>query len=194
MKKSYKQYVETNDFEGAVERYETATKRYSDYWWECVVEIFNKGAEWAKKYIIDPIAKTVKKLLTRRSLPKHKELDEIPPGNYLYIITLVDKENQRVWDKIGTTKNIARRMQEHLYNKVYKNAGVTDFILKKYIDISAYNFDIIELESKIRTYLRKKLGDDKYLKNDRFTCEIDVNDLETKIPGCVQKLQEAEIA
>lgn len=192
--KSYNDYVNTNDFEGAVERHETANKRYRDYWWQCVTEIFTKCAEWAKRYILDPITQTVKKLVTNRSKIDLKELSTLPQGNYLYIITLIDKDNSRVWDKIGTTNNLYRRMKEHLYNKSYKQAGVKDIVIKQFFDISNYTFDVTELESKIRTYLRKKLGDNNYLKNDRFTCEIDIQDLETKIPQCLEKLQEAEIA
>lgn len=191
--KSYNDYVNTNDFEGAVERHETANKRYRNYWWHCVTEIFERCAEWAKRYILDPITQTVKKFVTNRSKITLKELSTLPQGNYLYIITLIDKDNSRVWDKIGTTNNLYRRMKEHLYNKSYKQAGVNNIIVKQFFDISKYTFDVTELESKIRTYLRKKLGDNNYLKNDRFTCEIDIQDLETKIPQCLEKLQEAEI-
>ena len=62
MAKSMSDYVRTGDFEGCLERYYNAYKNWKEHWFEGLEIIYNNCAEWAKKYVLDPIAKTVTKI------------------------------------------------------------------------------------------------------------------------------------
>ena len=57
-------YVINNDLEGAVSRLNTTTPRWYEKWFEVCKEIYNASKKWAKLYVLDPIAKTIKKLKT----------------------------------------------------------------------------------------------------------------------------------
>ena len=97
--------------------------------------------------------------------------------------------------KIGTTtRNTTARFNEHIGSKQpssYSDAGIDSIRVIGIWDCG--NIDPVEVESKARSFLKKTYGEEHYIKNDRFDCEIDYEELKEKIPQVIKKLQEAEM-
>lgn len=174
-KPSARYYIDNNDFEGAIERYETTIKNWRNHWWETLETIYNNCADWAKKYILDPIERTVKKIeaaIKQRKFRQSKNDDRIfwecPDfsedwNEKFYLIELLDEDGELIWSKIGTTtRAVIQRMREHL--RYYAKYGV-DFIRV----LRVYNAGTCAegMESEFRAkYIRK--WPESFKKNDRF--------------------------
>lgn len=83
-----------------------------------------------------------------------------------YLIRLLDKNGNLIWSKVGTTCDMDGRMQGHLTNKSYRDAGVTYLEVKRIWDCG--ELDARGLESMIRAKCIKKFGKAAYIANDRF--------------------------
>ena len=60
---SRQDYINDNDFEGALYRFENTNIRWKKHWWEALETIYSKVKSLARKYILDAenmIVKTVK--------------------------------------------------------------------------------------------------------------------------------------
>ena len=170
------------------------------------------GEDWIDEYIYDPtltvvnrIQKIIKKVINKVRQVVRGEIfssnsnidwNGISPreGKQFYLIDLLDSFKEHVWSKIGTTERYTTaRFNEHLTKS--PNSYINNDI--KYIKVLGIydcgEIDPIEVESKVRTYLKKKYGLDNYIKNDRFIEPFDMNDLRAKIPMLIKKLQEIEM-
>lgn len=174
---SAKTYVENNDFEGAAERLENTTNRWRNYWYGICEEIYNKSPEWARRYVLDPIAKAVRKIAEiisekkKRGRPSKND-DKIiwncpafadGSNEKFYLIELLDKNGDLIWSKIGTTKRkLIYRMKEHL--KAYEKYGVDKVRINRVYNMG---FAAEGMESEFRAkYIHR--WPESFQKNDRF--------------------------
>ena len=140
-------YILYNDFEGAVERYHNANFRWQSHWWECVVTIYNNCADWSKKYILDPVKRTITKVCEtvekavnrRRTIRKDDATilwgdieiaflngtadKDNPHGEKTYFFKFYEDVNRPpVFDKIGTTtRSYLKRLKDEI--RYYNKAG-----------------------------------------------------------------------
>ena len=159
---TYSDYVSTNDFEGAKERFDNANKRWKSHWFEACEEIFNACKDWAKKYILDKINKVI--LVIGDFITKKRPKEEGTSNTYL--IKMFDEAGNWVFTKIGKANVIAKRMYGLLKHE-YKRGGPVKIsnieIVKSY---QLPNDDLAQvLESLMRAYFRKTR---KFIPNDRF--------------------------
>ena len=69
-------YIKNNDLEGAKARLEASDGRWRPHWFEACEKIFNSCKEWAKIYVLDPINKTVRRIVEGKTLfPKLRKTD-----------------------------------------------------------------------------------------------------------------------
>lgn len=159
---TYSDYVSSNDFEGAKERFDNANKRWKTHWFEACEEIFNACKDWAKKYILDKINKVI--LVIGEFITKKRPKEEGTSNTYL--IKMFDEAGNWVFTKIGKANVIAKRMQGLLKHE-YKRGGTVKIsnieIVKSY---QLPNDDLAQvLENLMRHYFRKTR---KFIPNDRF--------------------------
>lgn len=187
MNKSMSWYVANNDFEGAVERFESTNARWKGAWFDTCEQIFKKCKEWATSYILNPIEKTIKKIVkivTPRKT-KYSETIQILEGVDLldeanekcYLFRFLNDENEMVCSKVGTTtRKVLQRLKEELRSNTYKNLGCTKAIIERVYDCG--DIPAEGLESYFRAKYIKKYPD-SFKKNDRFMnqffdlCEAD---------------------
>ena len=93
------------------------------------------------------------------------------------------------FDKIGSTVNIDRRIEQH--KRYYTDASYDVDVL---YTIDTGNISASSLEDYVRNYFIKKYGEENFLPKDRFTVQIDIEDIKKKIPTCLKALQMAVIA
>ena len=173
----------------------------------------NFGEEWIHKYIIDPakcVAQRITKIVQRVikkvrtvvnnyvfSADEHIDWNGIAPltGNQFYLVELLNSLHEIVWPKIGTTtRPTQERFNEHVGSKQPSSYSSKDITALKVIGIwDCGEVDPVEVESKVRSYLKRKYGEEHYIKNDRFDCEIDYDDLKAKIPILIKNLQAIEV-
>lgn len=167
-----KQYIETNDFEGALKRFYEAKKRWKAHWFNVCQTIYNNSPEWAKKYVLDPIKQTIEKIINFVWGKKRKDriyYDGIAPmgegTQQFYLIELLNENNELVYSKIGTTTRFTnKRMFEHL--SYYKDEGVKYIVVKRLWDCGAEQAEYIE--SLFRSHYMRKYPN-TWKQNDRFT-------------------------
>lgn len=171
--KTYTDYVTTNDFEGAFDRFTQATKRYKQYWFDCCVEIFSACADWAKHYVIDPVSKTIQKLTAKVEW----ECDVISgKGKELcYIISVYDANNEFLFDKVGTTKMKVQTRMKGILKEYNKKMGASKIIVHRVFDCGEMSAE--GLESYIRAYYIKK-DSKSFLSKDRFTKPFEVDTID----------------
>lgn len=169
--KSMAWYVNNNDFEGAVERFCSTNATWKKRWFNTCEQIFLNCKEWSKKYVLDPIAQTIEKIINPKSnIIWNCENKKWKKGSELYyIIRMFDADGNRVYSKVGTTskQTIEQRMKQHL--KYYAKEGITSIQIDKvYLcDVEAEGF-----ESWFRAvYIRKYKN--TFKKNDRFLADFD---------------------
>ena len=150
-----------NDLEGAISRLNTTTPRWYEKWFEVCKEIYNASKKWAKLYILDPIAKTIKKLV---ALPKTKKPGiDVAEGCSLetagtekcYLIEFFDENDNSICSKVGTTtRTVLERIREELNSKTYKSMGAVRCVIHRIYDCG--NIPAEGLESYFRAkYIRK---------------------------------------
>lgn len=182
MAKSAETYIAQNDFEGAKERLEGANLRWKSHWFNTCEQIYNSCKEWAKMYVLDPIAKTVQKIISAQVnlFPRLKKEDISYSDKSIiqtnedrrqkcYLIEFFDKNDESVCSKVGTTiRTIQERIREELNSKTYKNMGVVRCMIHRVYDCG--NIPAEGLESEFRAKYIKKYPNSFY-KNDRFINE-----------------------
>lgn len=191
MSKSWDDYVYSDDLEGAIERYNGSTSRWKDHWWNCILTIFKANKEWAKKYILDPVAQTISKIVEeikqaigRRGSIRtgahtiqwgEVEIDflngtdakDTKSGEKTYFFKFYDRcDAPPVFDKIGTTtKSCLGRLKEEI--RYYNKAGF-DIERVEVCEIwDCGNTPAESYESFMRALLIKKYPN-TWHKNDRF--------------------------
>ena len=179
MAKSAKDYIEKNDFEGAVQRLEASNKNWKDHWFETCKTIYERSAEWINLYIIDEVSKTFHKIVSlvkKVNIKLRKDNiftteDSIIQNNdkntqKCYLIEFFDKDNQSICSKVGTTvRTIQERIREELNSDTYKKMGAKTCAIHRVY--ACGNVPAEGLESEFRAkYIRKY--PDSFCKNDRF--------------------------
>lgn len=153
-KKTMAECLANGDFEEAFYRWSHTSKTWVNKWFNVCVEIFHSSLEWSKKYIIDPIKKTITKI--EQKLIKQT-------ANYFYLIRAYTSSDL-LFSKIGTTtRTVEQRMREHY--KSYTKLGVTRIICDKVYDCGEVPPECFE------SYFRAKYikqYPNTFVKNDRF--------------------------
>ena len=106
---------------------------------------------------------------------------------YFYIMRFYRKDGSHLFDKVGSAKHPRHRKQQHL--DYYDEAYDADILLC----VDTGEITASSLEDKVRSYFIRKYGEDNFISKDRFKCKVDIEDIQSKIPTCLQKLREAEI-
>lgn len=162
-KKSKAELIDTNDFEGARNRFENANGRWKKHWFDCCQQIFNSCKEWAKKYILDPITQTIHAIeeMIKKVKPKKEGT------SHTYLIKMYDDCGKWVYTKIGKAnvlKDRLNRLRKEHYNK--ENVQIADIEIIKTYELP--NDDLAQvLESFMRNYFRKNKSEN-FHPNDRF--------------------------
>ena len=172
-------YIVLDDFEGAVERFLQTSARWKKAWFEVCEQIYNNNKEWAKKYILNPVDRSIKKLtkiITKRKT-KYSETIQIAEGVDLldqakekcYLFTFFDENDNLVCSKIGTTtRTVIQRLKEELRSNTYKKIGCVKAVVDRVYDCG--DIPAEGLESYFRAmYIRKY--PESFKKNDRFMNE-----------------------
>lgn len=168
MKKA-KDYINTNDFEGCLKRFNNTTKNWKNHWFEALVVIYQSSKEWAKKYILDPIKKTVI-LVTRYFIELNSyifwnEFETYKNKGGVYVVELYDENGEKKYTKVGKAKNFLNRFnsykRENKYSNWIKCVKVAQLYLNEDED------DSLTLENNLRK-LFKKYDIEGYVKNDTF--------------------------
>ena len=168
-------------FEEAKERYENTTNRWKDQWWAVICEIWDTCHEWRDKYELDKIAKTiiekVKKVI-------NGIIEKVPivfaKGTKLcYLFKFYDENGDLLFSKVGTTeRTIMRRLREEI--RYYQKGGFN--VYGATIE-SVFDTGDIEPEGAqdfAKGYFIKKFRN-CYIRNDRFACDIDVDEFNNLI-------------
>lgn len=179
--KSAREYLRDNDFLGCFDRWKNATWRWKEHWFDTCLEIFKHSAEWAKDFVVDTVNKVISKVVLKDIEWRCEEI-AFPKGTELfYLIKAVDKYNNLIFSKVGTTtREVNTRMIEHL--RYYKNLGVKRIIVDK-----VYNCDAIPAEC-FESYFRARYimkFPKTYKKNDRFFgVTFDMNEADKIFEEC----------
>lgn len=179
VRKTAKQYIIEDDFEGAFERFETATKQWKNYWFEVCQQIANNCQEFLQKYIINPIDKTIQ--VIRREKKQKKSIydnkiiidckDLMDNKNEkCYLFEFYDSKNNLVCSKVGTTKRkVLQRLKEELNSNTYKKLDCAKAIIRRVYDCGEMPAE--GAESFLRAFYIKKYPN-SFKKNDRFMKEL----------------------
>jgi len=106
---------------------------------------------------------------------------------YFYIMRFYKRDGSHLFDKVGSAQNPKRRLQQHL--DYYGNAYSADILLC----VDTGEITASSLEDKVRSYFIRKYGQDNFISKDRFKCKVDIADIKSKIPSCLERLRAAEI-
>lgn len=161
MSKSASYYIENNDFEGAKLKFENSNARWLNHWFDACKTIYENCKEWSKKYVLDPIAKTIsaiKDYITKKKPNKNSVSNT-------YLIKMFDICGNWVFTKIGKADVLSNRLNK-LSSQYYARDGVQigKVEIIKYYEVP--NDDCAQiLESLMRNYFRKTK---RHIPNDRF--------------------------
>lgn len=175
-----------NLFDEAKERYETTSPRWKKSWWNVICDIWTRPGDWHNKYDLDKIAKAIinkikdninqaKKVIARTGVNIIEKVNTVfSTGTKLcYLFKFYDSNGDLIFSKVGTTeRTIRQRLTEEI--KYYRNRGIdVNFATVESV------FDTGELEPEGAQdyakgyYTKKHKG--HYMRNDRFTCDINVD-------------------
>lgn len=176
MAHNWKWYIDNNDLEGCYRRFEQARSNWKDHWWETIESIYNSCGEWAKQYILDPIARTITKITAKVKKSRASKYDTMINSQdfnikengkeFCYLFEFYDENDNFLCSKVGTTtRTVRERLIEELRSKTYKNMGAAKVIIHRVYDCG--NLPAEGLESLIRSQYIKKYPN-SFKKNDRF--------------------------
>lgn len=176
--------IANNNFEIAKEKFENASLRWSNYWWEACEKIYNASKEWAEKYILDPVKRIIKRIKRVLGGIDWNGFEPFPHGvQQFYLIRLLNAEGENVWNKIGTTSRATYiRMKDHLKNADYRQHGVKTIQVIGLWDCKNVDAEIIE--NRVRKYLRKDY-EQQFVPNDRFEMEFDIPSLSKMVEDTI---------
>ena len=167
-------YINDNDFEGALHRFETTNIRWKKHWWAALEEIYSKVKTLARKYILDAenmIVKVVKQVAdTIISLVNNGDEE----GEKVYLFKFYDEEGNLQFSKVGTTiRKVSQRLKEEI-RSYRKNFSIGYAVIE-----SVFNCGDLPAEGA-ESYCRAKFIKQyphTFQKNDRFMgIDIPVDD------------------
>lgn len=181
-KKSAKEYIIEEDFDGAFDRYEKANARWKQYWYDVCIQISETYKDVFKRYVINKIDKTI--LIIGKSIDKAKnkitktynqifiDCDEIykEGDEKCYLFEFYNSKQELVCSKVGTTiRGVVQRLKEELRSETYKKLDCQSAIVRRVYNCG--NLPAEGLESYFRAcYIRKY--PQSFKKNDRFMNEL----------------------
>ena len=169
-------------FEDAKERYENTSRRWKNAWWDVICEIWESFERWQEKYTLDRIAKTIIKKIAKRCRATRSREDIIDRvcvtfakgTKVCYLFKFYDEYDNIIYSKVGTTEDSFRKRISSELRSYRKNGDPIKYAtIESVIDTSHYCPE--GAESQARAYFIKKFNGN-FIKNDRFTCNIDVNE------------------
>jgi hypothetical protein len=167
--KAQTKYFVSNDLCGAYERYSNARSNWKDHWWEVVQAIWETCKDWAKEYILDPVARTLRPIMAVVAPAACVSVKEVAPqypegSQLVYLIRLLDRNGELIWSKVGTTtRSIKKRMAEHI--RYYRKDGVASLEVTRVWNCGSLPAEGLESEFRAK-YMKKYPG--TFRKNDRF--------------------------
>ena len=190
-------YINNNDLEGAYERFQITYRNWKDHWWETVETIFNASADWAKKYILDPVNRTltaIGKTTRRKCRQVSASIYELSSGVSVECAEDMAKDIDRtekaylfkfyedinpdpLFSKIGTSvRTCFGRLKDEV--RYYQNAGFDITRVKVERIINCGEMPAEAFESFCRSMFIKKYPN-TWKKNDRFFgVDIQVSDFD----------------
>ena len=90
--KNWKWYIDNDDLMGCYERFQNAPANWKNHWWSTIEEIFHSSEKWVKEYVLDPIQRTIVKLV--------KKIKSVASalGSYTYFIKIFDENGKQIED------------------------------------------------------------------------------------------------
>ena len=175
-------------FEEAKTRYENTSKRWKNAWWQVICDIWETFTEWQEKYFLDKVEKTIHAIITkkRRSRPRADIIEKIPmifaKGTKLcYLFKFYNFDGNLIYSKVGTTTDTIRnRLSRELHDYRKNGDPISYAVVESVINTNKYWPE--GAESYARAMFIKKFNE-HYIKNDRFTCDIDVNEFNEMVKG-----------
>ena len=181
MAKNWLYYVANDDFEGAFERFQQATKNWKNYWFNVCAQIADNCAEWLKQYTIDREHLTIEEKIPVKRTRREYQIDTNGvdlldnTAEKCYLFRFFDADGKRICSKIGTTtRKVKTRMREELASKTYIQMGAVSAVIDRVYCCDPFPAE--GLESRFRAeYIRK--FPDSFKKNDRFILrDFDLNE------------------
>ena len=176
VKMTRNEYLAQNDLLGAYQRFEDTISRWKDYWWEAVEEIFHKSAEWAQRFLLDPVERLLRRIPRKRSpaLDAEKRLTYKveAEGCGAYIVEHFNSNGERLWIKCGKANDVKQRLVQH-FKVDYKGEAESGTVLGWF---SCKNSNhALSMENVIRDYFETKgfalLGKDRFPTLSELTAE-----------------------
>ena len=172
-----------NDLMGMYENYQNARPRWKNHWWDGVETLYKSCADWAKKYILDPVARTLEKIKVSRNRCTQIEAglfkmtngvfirsfvnldtEDLTDTQKVYLFKFYTKEKELIFNKVGTTvKTCLARLKKEI--KEYKDFPIGYVEIHRIYDCGEYPAE--GFESYVRAYLIKH-HPQAFKKNDRF--------------------------
>lgn len=179
MAKSLAWYLENEDFEGAVKRWESTSPCWKARWFEVCSKIYNTTKKWFDKYILDPIGKTIQKVkeVYRTGIDCSRpvaiqisaDCPAFDDGNgkeKCYLIEFFDEDGRFICSKVGTTvRAVKQRIKEELKSPTYANMGADTCVIRRVYNCNGFPAE--GAESYFRAMYIKK-HPECFKKNDRF--------------------------
>ena len=152
--------IEGNNYEVGMERLENATnKRWINYWFDCLEQIYHKCEEFAKKYVLDPIKKTVVALVK-----KVKATKNVDNGSNTYFIKIFDEVGNWIYNKIGKGNDVIKRLNQQKGHTYKEGTTFGSYEIIKSYHLPTDDLALV-LESFMRNHFRKN---HTLIPNDRF--------------------------
>ena len=171
-------YISCNDLLGAYERYETTSRQWKNRWWETVEKIFHSCEKWAKRFILDPIKRTLTRIQEKkkRGRPAKYEADldfecEVD-GCGTYFVEHYSN-GKKVWGKCGKADNGKVRLAQH-FRVDYP--GEIDYGVVKLWYPCVNSDHALTMENVMRDYFNRVkrlalLGKDRFPKFEELTAD-----------------------
>lgn len=194
---SAKDCIKYNCLDIAYERFCETSKNWKTHWWTTVETIFYSSVEWSKKYILDPVNRTLKKIgeqVKKRCKQISATAYELASGVCVECAEDLSKDIDRtekaylfkfyedtketpIFSKIGTSaRTCFGRMKDEV--KYYQNAGFDITKVKIERIINCGEMPAEAFESFCRAMFIKKYPN-TWHKNDRFFgVDIEVNEFD----------------
>lgn len=159
-----------NDMEYAFTRWLDCAPCWKSRWFDVCHTIYNSCKEWAKRFILDPLRKTIIKLARAISYKEHPAIEWVAPfqrkGTHVfYMVEFFDKEMNPVFNKVGTAVDVRSRIKQEMTS--YEKFGVAHAKVMRCVPVDDDPM-AIALESFFRQkYILRGVGE--FVKNDRFT-------------------------
>lgn len=186
--KSMYDYTTSGDFEGAKGRYESTSRRWKKAWWEVICDIWNNFKHWQEKYDLDMVAMTiitkVKKAVSRISNYGAEVIEKVPitfaKGTKIcYLFKFYNSEGDLLFSKVGTTERTTQqRLKEEIIYYKKRSLDVAKAVIESVFDTGDLEPEGAQDYAKGH-FIRKYKN--CYIRNDRFACDIDVNEFNTLI-------------